>query len=79
MKRTNINLLEDQHEYVKTLAEREGKSISEIIREAVDAFREMALQLDQDDPIYSIIGMAKSDGKIGAENHDDVLYPARAE
>jgi len=77
VKRTNVNLLETQHEYVKTLAEQEGKSISEIIREAIDAFRDVASQQDQDDPIYSIVGMAESDSKSNAEDHDDVIYPVQ--
>jgi len=79
MKRTNINLEEDQHDYVKTLAEQEGKSISAVIRDAIEAFRGIAMERNKDDPIYSILGMGSSDGKISAEDHDDVLYPKRDE
>lgn len=78
MKRTNINLEENQHDYVKTLAEQEGKSISEVIREAIEALREKQKKRMKDDPIYAIIGMGSSDGGINTEDHDDVLYPKKS-
>ncbi len=77
MKRTNVNLNEDQHDYLKSLAEREGKSISELIRELVEASRGKQTRQSQDDPIYGVIGLSSSDGKLKAEDHDELLYPKR--
>jgi predicted HTH domain antitoxin len=37
MKRTNVLLTEDQHKAVKAYAEREGKTLGRMVREALDA------------------------------------------
>lgn len=46
MKRTNLYLTEKQLERLKARAEKEGLSLAELVRRAVDAF------LAWDDPMY---------------------------
>ena len=49
MKRTNLYLTEKQMERLKQRSEREGLSVAELVRRAVDAF------LAWDDPTYTPI------------------------
>ena len=74
MRQTNISLEEWQYQQLKELAGREGKSISQIIRELIDE----KLQLKEDeierDPIFEIIGMGRGEGTGVAREHDKILY-----
>jgi predicted DNA-binding protein len=38
MKRTNINLREDQHKRLNVLSEKTGATMSALIRKAIDAY-----------------------------------------
>jgi predicted DNA-binding protein len=38
MKRTNINLLEDQHKRLNALSQKTGVTVSALIRKAIDAY-----------------------------------------
>jgi predicted DNA-binding protein len=38
MKRTNINLREDQHKKLNVLSEKTGATMSALIRKAIDAY-----------------------------------------
>lgn len=74
MRQTNINLEEWQYHHVKELAEREGKSISQIIRELIDALFELREGEIEKDPIFEIIGMGRGESSGVAREHDKFLY-----
>lgn len=74
MKQTNISLKERQYQRVKELAEREGKSISQIIRELIEESFVLDDEERKEDPIFEVVGMGQGKGKPVAKDHDEVLY-----
>lgn len=74
MKRTNISLEEKQYQRVKDLAEREGKNISQIIRELIDKRLQPEVEDIKNDTIFEVIGMGSGEGKSIAKDHDKLLY-----
>lgn len=74
VKQTNISLEESQYQRVKDLAEREGKSISQIIRELIDESFHLEGEDRENDPIFDVVGMGHGEGKPAARDHDEVLY-----
>lgn len=74
MKQTNISLEESQYQRVKDLAEREGKSISQVIRELIDESFHLEGEDRKKDPIFDVVGMGHGKGKPVARDHDEVLY-----
>ncbi|MCL6642247.1 MAG: hypothetical protein K6T71_02840 [Candidatus Bipolaricaulota bacterium] len=74
MKRTNIVLEEAQHQYLKDRAEREGKSMSALIRELIEASICASKEEIKDDPILKIIGIGQGRGHHVARRHDEILY-----
>ena len=74
MKQTNISLEERQYQRVKELAEREGKSISQIIRELIEESFVVDEEDRKKDPIFEVIGIGHGEGKPVAKDHDEVLY-----
>jgi hypothetical protein len=80
MHRSQIMLREHQYAYLVTEAQREGKSISEIVREIIDEHIEQARDLEND-PFFDIIGMVEGDDPHAAIDHDYYVYglPRRSE
>lgn len=74
MKRTNINLEEDQISYLKELSIVEGMSVSAVIRGLIDSERFGPLKDLDGDPIYDIVGMFRSDKSTDSSKIDDDLY-----
>ena len=74
MKQTNISLEERQYQRVKDLAEREGKSISQIIRELIEESFQLKGEERKEDPIFDVIGMGHGEGELVSRDHDEVLY-----
>jgi len=74
MRQTNISLEEWQYDHVTELVEREGKSISQIIRELIDALSELGESEIKKDPIFEIIAMGRGEGGSVARGHGDILY-----
>lgn len=76
MKRANIVLEEWQHQYLKDRAEREGQSISALIRELIEATMRPCKEDIKSDPIFQIVGMSR--GKRGKQDicqrHDEIIY-----
>jgi predicted DNA-binding ribbon-helix-helix protein len=75
MHRTQILLEKWQYERMKTIAEREGRSLSSVVREAIDVF----LRRGSAKPatrLSEIVGIAE-DTESRGRNHDDVLYRPR--
>lgn len=74
MKQTNISLEERQYQRVKELAEREGKSISQIIRELIEESFVVDEAERKEDPIFEVVGIGHGRGEPTARDHDEVLY-----
>jgi len=74
MRQTNISLEEWQYYHVKELAEREGKSISQTIRELINTQSELGEGEIEKDPIFEIIAMGRGEGTGVARGHDKILY-----
>ncbi len=74
MKQTNISLEERQYQRVKDLAEQEGKSISQIIRELIDESFHLEDEDREKDPIFEIVGIGHGKGESVARDHDEELY-----
>ena len=78
MVRTQILLRERQHEALRALARREGKSLSEMVRLA------LARLLGEENPapgasrLCDIRALAKDPGGPSAREHDSVLYDRKA-
>ena len=74
MRQTNISLEERQYQRLKELAEREGKSLSQIFRELIDEKLELKEDEIEKDPIFEIIGMGRGKRADIAREHDKVIY-----
>jgi predicted CopG family antitoxin len=74
MRQTNISLEEWQYQKLRELAEKEGKSISGLIRELIKEKFKLAEDEIENDPIFEIIGMGKGEGTDVAREHDKLLY-----
>jgi hypothetical protein len=72
--RAQILLTPRQHQYLKGRSEREGNSVSAIVRELIQAEMESRRQAVKDDPFWDIVGMvAGGDPDAGVE-HDHYVY-----
>jgi hypothetical protein len=80
MHRSQIILREDQYAYLVSEAQRQGTSISQVVRDLIDTHMTPTQDLD-DDPFFDIIGMAEGDDPHAALDHDHYLYglPRRSE
>jgi hypothetical protein len=66
-------LKEDQHAYLVTEAQRQGKSISQVVRDLVD--EHIASHRDlENDPFFDIIGMVEGDGEPVGRSIDYYVY-----
>jgi predicted transcriptional regulator len=74
MHRTQILLDDGQYETMKALAEREGRSLSSLIRDAVTAF--LSRREKPTTRLAEITGIG-DDPDAGGRDHDDVLYGPR--
>ena len=79
MRRTNVVLEEWQYQYLKERAAREGKSMSALLRELIEAAIRPGKGSIQDDPIFEIVGMFRGGRKDVAEKHDEYLYTWEAQ
>ena len=75
MHRSQILLEEWQYQYLNDKARREGKSISQLVRELItERIETNRTEAWEDDPFLDIIGMVSSgDGRV-AEEHDKYIY-----
>jgi hypothetical protein len=72
--RTQVLLTPSQHRYLKGRAEREGSSLSALVRGLIETEMESRRQAVQDDPFWEIVGMvAGGDPDAGIE-HDHYIY-----
>ncbi len=72
--RAQILLTRTQHRYLKGRSNREGSSVSAIVRELIRIEMESRRQAIKDDPFWEIVGMvAGGDPDAGVE-HDHYVY-----
>lgn len=77
MKRVNLVLKEEEVEFLRKKAAREKKrGITAVIRDYIARDREPK-RLEKDDPIFGIIGIGRSDGKVNSGNFKEYLYGKR--
>lgn len=76
MKRTQLMLEEWQHEWLAEEAERQGVSMSELLRQILtEAIERRQAEGWEDDPIWGVVGMAAGpDDGITSENLDQFIY-----
>lgn len=75
---TNIRISKEMHKRLKLKAVEDNKSVSQLIREAIQGyfFEQKELQKGdyRSDSFINIIGMARSGIKDGSVAHDRYLY-----
>jgi len=72
MKRTQIYLTEEQHGYLKKLADLRDTTVSNLIREAITEY--VVRHFAEQDPLLDLIGLGKSGLTDGSVHHDRDLY-----
>jgi hypothetical protein len=72
MHRAQVLLYEHHYSFLKTESERQGKTISGLLREIIDNY--LQNQAREDDPLWDLIGMAEGEGKAIGREHDKYLY-----
>lgn len=70
--RTQLYLDDPQYQYLKTLSQKEGKSIAQIIRDWIESHR--GKKNVKKDSFYKIRGQFKSGAPKMASQFDDYLY-----
>jgi predicted CopG family antitoxin len=80
MHRSQIMLKEEHYAYLVSEAQRQDKSISQIVRELIDEHMGRSRNLEGD-PFFDIIGMVEGDDPDAAIDHDHYVYglPRRSE
>lgn len=79
MVRTQIQLTERQSRRLKTLAERKGVSVAELVRRAVDHTSDTSLMADEDEVrarALQVIGKYADTASDVSEEHDRYLAEA---
>lgn len=76
MKRTQLMLEAWQHQWLAEEAERQGVSMSELLRQLLtEAIERRQVSGWEDDPLWGAVGMAAGpDDGITSENLDEFLY-----
>jgi predicted CopG family antitoxin len=73
MHRSQIMLKEEHYAYLVSEAQRQDKSISQIVRELIDEHISRSRNLE-DDPFFEIIGMVEGDGEPVGRSIDYYVY-----
>ena len=78
MKVIQTTLSEAEHRLLEEYAKKNSKSIKEVVREAIKATIEGAI--NPNDPIFTCPPSSKSTGRVdnGSEEHDKYLYGEKA-
>ena len=74
MHRAQILLTLPQHRYLKGRSEREGSSVSAIVRELIQMEMASRRQAIQDDPFWEIVGMVAGDDPDAGVEHNHYVY-----
>jgi len=78
MIRTQVQLEEDQMEWLKSRAKEMNVSISQLFRESVEIYRKLSKKApdDRKKRVKNIIGKFSSGKEDGSDKHDDYLADA---
>ncbi len=83
MRRTQLYLEDSQRRTLERLSRKSGKSVGQLVREAVDEVycgkRVAEKPLTGDNPIWSFIGSGESRETDVSERHDHYLYGLKDE
>jgi Arc/MetJ-type ribon-helix-helix transcriptional regulator len=79
MVRMQIQLTEEQHERLRRLSAETGKSLSALIRDAIDRLPDGAALNERWERAWSVVGKYRGDGADMAEEHDRYLDGAYGE
>jgi hypothetical protein len=78
MKRTQLYLDEEEHKILKGLSRKTGKSVGQLVRDAVDEVycdkNSIEKPLSDGDPIWKFIGAGESPETDVSRRHDHYLY-----
>lgn len=72
MKRLNVELEDGDYRYLKDRADREGRSVVALIRDAINRMRRSEHEDPRSDPMYQV-GSFEGPSDL-AEGHDRYLY-----
>lgn len=76
--RTQLYLEDRQQKILKQYSRSTGKSVGQLVREAVDQVymrqREIGRPFSKDDPIWNFIGRGRSGRRDISVRHDEYLY-----
>jgi len=75
MRRTQVQLTDEQLQRLRELAERQGRTVAEVIRESVDTYIARAQRDDEELKARAIAIGGRFRSGVGdiAENHDEYL------
>ena len=78
MKLVQTQVPESEYQLLKGRAEREGKPMKAVIREALRAHL-IPDTVNSQDPVFHIFPLQRRKGRIHrlSEEHDEILYPGR--
>ena len=79
MKRTQIQFTDEQVRRLRNVAEQEGRSIADVVRESVSEYLEHRTEVDREElkrRAMAVVGKYRSDARDVAEEHDHYLDEA---
>lgn len=79
VERTQIYLDEELKEGLRAVAEREGRSLAAVLRDAAAEYISRRESGEESDPLLALIGIGGGSNKDGALDHDRYLYGAPRE
>jgi len=83
MKRTQLYLDEEEHKILKRLSLKTGKSVGQLVREAIDEVycgkNALEKPLSDSDPIWKFIGSGQCHETDVSGRHDHYLYGSQDE
>lgn len=74
MTRTQILLEPPQYRWLTIQAQRQHKSLSQVLRELIDQQQARPVRLRREDPLFRLIGLGADRARDVAEHHDRYLY-----
>lgn len=76
MIRAQILLKPWQHQFLEALAQKQRKSVSQLVREWVEEKAREQMADRGNDPLWNLVGIVQDAPPDMAENHDEYLYGA---
>lgn len=77
MTRAQILLEPWQHQFLEAVAQRQHKSVSQLVREWIEEKARSQMSKKADDPLWEMVGIVRDAPSDMAEHHDEYLYGPR--